>query len=119
MSDSDPIKKIMAPFVVHGICASEAEAVKMLAKDYVQRQLARYSQRVQHFRAFYQTSVEEFARQVAALSSGSGQVHALSHLPPQEQILRAEDDLEEWEAAEQYLAHWQAVETDLQNAPAA
>ncbi|MCI0439209.1 MAG: hypothetical protein L0177_08780 [Chloroflexi bacterium] len=119
MSEADPIKRIIAPFVAHGICESEAEALKMLAKDYVQRQLVRYRQRVEHFRSFYQTSVEEFSRQVAGLSSGSGHISALNYLEQREQILRAEDDLEEWEAAEQFLAHWQAVQADLQNASAA
>jgi hypothetical protein len=126
MGEADPFKRIIAPFVVHGICKSEAEALNMLAKDYVQQQLMRYRQRVEHFRSFYQTSVGEFSRQVgefsrqvADLSNGSGHIGALSHLSLQEQILRAEDDLEEWEAAEQFLAHWQAVEADLQNASAA
>lgn len=119
MGEADPIKRIIAPFLVHGIYKSEADVLKMLAKDYVHRQLLRYRQRVEHFRAFYQTSVEEFSRQVVDLSNGSGHIGALSNLNQQEQILRAEDDLEEWEAAEQFLARWQAVEADLQNASAA
>jgi hypothetical protein len=119
MVERDPIKRIVTPFVIHGICQSEAEALKMLAKDYVERQLMRYRQRVEHFRSFYQTSVEEFSKQVAGLAGGTGSIDALSHLEEHEQTLRAEDDLEEWEAAEQFLAHWQAVEADIQNASAA
>jgi hypothetical protein len=41
------------------------------------------------------------------------------HLDRREQIVRAEDDLEEWLAAEELLAPWQAVKEDLQNASAA
>jgi hypothetical protein len=119
MSEADLIKKIITPFLVHGICRDEAEALQMLAKDYVQRQVQRYAERVEHFRAFYQAAVEQFAQQVATLCQGAGQVPALNHLARHEQIMQAEDDLEEWQAAEQFLARWQAVEADLQHATAA
>ena len=91
----------------------------MLAKDYVQRQVSKYQERVEYFRSFYHTSVEEFAKQVAALCHGIEAIPALGHLSKQQQILQAEDDLEEWQAAEQFLARWQAVEAELQNAPTA
>jgi hypothetical protein len=116
MTELDAVKKIVAPFLTHGICRDEAEALKMLADDYVKRQVGRYQERAAHFRSFYQTSVEQFAEQVAALCQGSGRVSALANLDRQQQIVRAEDDLEEWQAAEQFLARWQAVEADLQNA---
>ena len=116
MSGPEAVKKIVAPFLTHGICKDEDEALKMLADDYVKRQVGRYQERAVHFRSFYQTSVEEFAKQVAALCQGSGRVPALANLDRQQQIVRAEDDLEEWQAAEQFLTRWQAVETDLQNA---
>ena len=119
MSEVDPVKKILAPFLIHGICKDEAEALRMLAKDYVQRQVSRYRERVEQFHSVYQTSVEQFAKQVAALCQGLEQIPALGHLDRQEQIVRAEDDLEEWQAAEQFLARWRAVEADLQNASAA
>ena len=67
MSALDPINKIMAPFLVHGLCRDEAEAVQMLAKDYVRRQIKRSAERVESLRAFYQTAVGQFAQQVAAL----------------------------------------------------
>jgi hypothetical protein len=116
MNEFDAIKKVIAPLLIHGICQNEMEALQMLAKDYTQRQVKRYEERVEHFRAVYRTSVEEFAKQVAALCQGGGQLSVLSHLDRREQIVRAEDDLEEWQAAEQYLAHWQAVEADLSHA---
>ncbi len=116
MSGPEAVKKIVAPFLTHGICKDEAEALKMLADDYVQRQVRRYQERAEHYRSFYQTSVEQFAKQVAALCQGSGKISALATLDRQRQIVRAEDDLEEWQAAEQFLARWQAVEADLQNA---
>ena len=119
MSKRDPVKAILAPFLVHGLCKNEAEALQMLAKDYAQRQVRRYGERVEQFYAFYQTSVEQFAQQVMALCQGIGQIPALSHLDRQEQIVRAEDDLEEWQAAEQYLTRWRAVEADLQHAATA
>ena len=119
MSEADTIKSIVAPFVIHGIYKDEAEALRMLARDYVRRQVRRYHERVEHFRSFYQTAVEHFSQQVAALCQGSGRIPALGHLDRREQILRAEDDLEEWEAAEEFLARWQAVEADLQDASAA
>jgi hypothetical protein len=119
MNEGHAFKKVIAPFLIHGICSNEAEVLQMLAKGYVQRQVKRYVQRVEHFRAFYQTSVEQFAKQVAALCQGSEQIPALTHLDRQEQIVRAEDDIEEWQAAEQYLGHWQAVEADLPNASTA
>jgi len=81
----------------------------MLAKDYVQKQVSKYQERVEYFRSFYHTSVEEFAKQVAALCHGIEAIPALGHLSKQQQILQAEDDLEEW----------QAVETELRNAPTA
>ncbi len=111
--------RVLAPFVVHGICKDEAEAFRMRAKDYVRRQVQRYDERVAHFRAFYQSSMEQFAQQVTARCQGSGEISVLGQLDKREQILRAEDDLEEWQAAEQFLAHWQAVEADLQNASTA
>ena len=113
------VKKIIDPFLTHGICKDEAEALKMLAKDYVQRQVGRYRERVEHFRSFYQFSVQEFAKQVAALCQGCETIPALGHLSKQQQVLQAEDDLEEWQAAEQFLARWQAVEAELRNAPTA
>ena len=119
MSEADLVKKILTPFLIHGICKDEAEALRMLAKDYVQRQVNRYRERVEHFRSFYQTSVEQFAQQVTALCQGVEEIPALGHLDRREQIVRAEDDLEEWQAAEQFLARWQAVEADLQDASAA
>ena len=114
---ADAVKKIIDPFLTHGICKDEAEALKMLAKDYVERQVSKYQQRVEHFRSFYQTSVGKFAKQVATLCQGSETITALGHLNKQQQILQAEDDLEEWQAAEQFLARWQAVEAELPNAP--
>ena len=91
----------------------------MLAQDYVQRQVGKYRQRVEHYRAFYQTSVEWFAKQTAELCQGAAAIPPLGHLSRQQQILKAEDDLEEWQAAEQFLARWQAVEAELPNAAAA
>ena len=116
---ADMVKKIIDPFLTHGICKDEAEALKMLAKDYVQRQVGRYWERVEHFRSFYQISVEEFAKQVAAVCQGFAAIPALGHLSKQQQVLQAEDDLEEWQAAEQFLARWQAVEAELRNASTA
>jgi hypothetical protein len=113
---ADMVKKIIDPFLAHGICKDEAEALKMLAKDYVQRQVSRYRERVEHFRSFYQMSVEEFAKKVTALCQGFETIPALSHLSKEQQVLQAEDDLEEWQAAEQFLARWQAVEAELRNA---
>ena len=116
---ADAVKRIIDPFLIHGICKDEAEALTMLAKDYVQRQVSKYQERVEHFRSFYQTSAEKFAKQVAAFCQGIETIPALGHLNKQQQILQAEDDLEEWQAAEQFLARWQAVEADLRNAPTA
>jgi hypothetical protein len=116
---ADAVKKIIDPFLTHGICKDEAEALKMLAKDYVERQVSKYQERVEHFRSFYQTTVEKFAKQVASLCQGSETIAALGHLNKQQQILQAEDDLEEWQAAEQFLARWQGVEAELPNAPSA
>ena len=119
MSEADPINKIIAPFLVHGLCRDEAKVLQMLAQDYVQRQIKRYAERVEYFRAFYQTTVEQFALQVAALCRDNEPISALGHLDIPEQIMQAEDDLEEWQAAEQYLGHWRAVEADLPHAPTA
>jgi len=116
MSEMDSVKKILAPFVVHQICKDEAEALSMLARNYVERQIQQYRERVEHFRSFYQTSVEQFAKQVAALCQGLGEIPVLGHFDRREQILRAEDDLEEWQAAEQFLTRWEAVEAELRNA---
>lgn len=91
----------------------------MLARDYVQRQVSKYQERVEHFRSFYQTSAEKFATQVAGLCQGFETIPALGHLSKKQQILQAEDDLEEWQAAEQLLGRWQAVEADLRHAPTA
>ena len=119
MHEADPMKKIIAPFLIHGICKTEAEALQMLARDYVQRQVKRYAERVAHFRAFYHASVEQFAQQVTTLCRGEEGIAALAHLDRHEQIMQAEDDLEEWETAEQFLARWQAIEADLRHAAAA
>ncbi len=116
---AETVKRIIEPFLTHGICKDETEALKMLAQDYVQRQVGKYRQRVEHFRAFYQTSVAEFAKQTAELCQGSAEILPLGHLSKQQQILQAEDDLEEWQAAEQFLARWLAVEAELPNAAAA
>ncbi|MCM3901444.1 MAG: hypothetical protein ND866_07040 [Pyrinomonadaceae bacterium] len=114
---ADAVKRIIDSFLTHGICKDEAEALTMLAKDYVQRQVSKYQERVEHFRSFYQTSAEKFAKQVAAVCQGIETIPALGHLNKQQQILQAEDDLEEWQAAEQFLVRWQAVDADLRNAP--
>jgi hypothetical protein len=119
MSERDPIQKIIAPFLIHGICRDKAEVLHMLAKDYVQRQVRRYAERAEHFRALYRTSVEHFAQQVAELCQGGELIPALSRLDRPEQIMQAEDDLEEWQAAEQFLIRWRGVEADLQDASAA
>jgi hypothetical protein len=116
MSAADPINKIIASFLVHGLCRDEAEVLQMLAQDYVQRQIKRYAERVEYFRAFYQTTMGQFALQVAALCRDHEPISALGHLDIPEQIMQAEDDLEEWQAAEQYLGHWRAVEADLPHA---
>ena len=116
---ADAVKRIIDPFLTHGICKDEAEAMRMLAKDYVQRQVGRYQERVEYFRCFYQTSVEEFAKQVTALCRGVEEIPALGHLDKQQQVLRAEDELEEWQAADQFLTRWRAVEADLRDAATA
>ena len=66
----------MAPFLVHGLCRDEAEALQMLAQDYVQRQSKRYAERVESLCAFSQTAVEQFAQQVAALCRDSEPIPA-------------------------------------------
>jgi hypothetical protein len=119
MSAADPINKIIAPFLVHGLCRDEAEVLQMLAQDYVQRQIKRYAERVEYFRTFYQTTMEQFALQVAVLCRDNEPIPALGHLAIPEQIMQTEDDLEEWQAAEQYLGHWRAVEADLPHASTA
>jgi hypothetical protein len=119
VSERDAVNKIITPFLVHGICKTEAEALGMIARDYVQRQVTRYAERVAYFQSLYQTSREQFADQVRALCSGRGDIAALAHLDRVAQVVQAEDDLEEWEAAERFLARWQAVQTDLHNAAAA
>ena len=116
---ADAVKRIIDPFLTHGICKDEAEALQMLASDYVQRQVGRYRERVEYFRSFYQMSVEEFAKRVAELCQGIAEISALGHLNKQERVLRAEDDLEEWQAAEQFLARWRAVEAELRDAATA
>lgn len=119
MSEVDPVKRIIIPFLIHGICKDETEALHMLASDYARRQVSRYAERAEHFRSLYQTSVVEFALQVKTLCAGSGRIPALNHLAHHEQLMQAEDDLEEWQTAEEFLARWQAVATDLQHAAAA
>ena len=74
MSERDPIQKIIAPFLIGGICQDEAEALQMLAMDDVQRQVRRDAERVEHFRAFDQTSMEEFAQHVTARYQGLGRI---------------------------------------------
>jgi hypothetical protein len=56
---------------------------------------------------------------VAELCQGGDLIPALSRLDRPEQIMQAEDDLEEWQAAEQFLMRWRAVEADLQDASVA
>jgi hypothetical protein len=87
MTEFEVIKKIVAPFLVHGVCGSEAEAVRQHAQDFAQRQVRKYADRIEHFRSYYQTSVAQFAQQVAALCEGHGQIAALHHLEKQ----RADD----------------------------
>ena len=53
------------------------------------------------------------------MCQGVEQIPALRALERHEQIMQAEDDLEEWQAAEQFLTRWQAVEEDLQHASTA
>ncbi len=119
MSEVDPVKRIITPFLTHGICKNETEALQMLASDYAHRQVVRYAERAKHFRSLYKISVAEFALQVTALCAGSGRIPALNHLAHHEQMMQAEDDLEEWQTAEEFLARWQAVATDLQHVAAA
>ncbi len=119
MSETDPVKKILTPFLTHGICRSEAEALQLLAHDYVQHQIKRYADRAEHFRSLYRISVDQFAQQVAALCEGTAEISALAHIDRHARIMQAEDDLEEWQAAEEFLGRWQAVEADLQHAVAA
>jgi transcriptional regulator of heat shock response len=119
MNEMDSVKKILAPFVAHQICKDEADALRMLARNYVERQIQQYRERVENFRSFYQTSVDQFAKQVAALCQGLGEIKALSHFDRKEQILRAEDDLEEWQGAEQFLTRWEAVQAELRDASSA
>ena len=57
MSEADPLNKIIAPFLVHGLCRDKAEILQMLAQDYVQRQicpmLPRLEALLQIFPAFH------------------------------------------------------------------
>jgi hypothetical protein len=110
---------VKAPFLVPGLCRNEAEVLQILAQDYVQRQIKRYAERVEYFRAFYQTTMEQFALQVVALCRDNELIPALGHLNVPEQIMQVEDDLEEWQGAEQYLSHWRAVEAALPHASTA
>ena len=119
MSEGETVKKILTPFLTHGICKDEAEALRMLATDYVQRQIKHYDERATHFRSFYAASAEQFADQVKALCQNRSQIPALRHLDRPERVMQAEDDLEEWQAAEQFLGRWQAVQSDLQHAATA
>lgn len=119
MTERDAVSNIITPFLVHGICKTEDEALGMLARDYARRQVNHYAERIARFRSVYQMSVQQFADQIRALCSGGGSIPALAHLDTAAQIIQAEDDLEEWEAAERFLARWKALEVDLRNAAAA
>ncbi len=119
MTGRDALGKIIAPFLTHGIYKDEAEVLEALARDYVRRHIDRYAARAAQFRSLYGTAVDRFGERVRALCAGTGDIAALADLPRPEQIVRAEDDLEEWEAAERFLARWQGVQKDLEHAAAA
>ena len=89
----------------------------MLAKDYVQRAGQSISGASGAFSIFLPDVRGRVCKaEVTALCQGFGTIPALGHLSKQQQVLQAEDDLEEWQAAEQFLARWQAVEAELRNA---
>jgi hypothetical protein len=116
MKIPEAIQKITAPFITHGICQSDEEVLLRVAEDYVGRQIEHYRERVERLKGTYQMELDEFAATVQALCAGSGQVPALQHLTHAQQIMRAEDDLEEWQAAEDHLKRWQAIEAELRHA---
>jgi len=116
MEIQEAIKRITTPFITHGIYQSEEEALQRIAEDYIRRQIEHYRERVERLKSTYQMELDEFAAAVQALCAGSGQLPALQHLGRAQQIMRAEDDLEEWQAAEDQLKRWQAIETELRHA---
>lgn len=117
MKPLDTIRKITAPFIRHGIYQSDEEVLHRLAEDYVGRQIEHYRERVERLKNTYQMDLDAFAAAVQALCAGSGEIAALRHLPRAQQLMRAEDDLEEWQAAEDHLKRWQAIQAELHHAP--
>ncbi|MCS6803534.1 MAG: hypothetical protein RMM98_16920 [Acidobacteriota bacterium] len=116
MKSLDVIRKITAPFITHGIYRSDEEVLQCLAEDYVERQVEHYRERIERLRNTYQMDLGAFTVAVQALYAGSGQILALQHLPRAQQLMRAEDDLEEWQAAEEHLKRWQAIQAELRHA---
>jgi hypothetical protein len=117
MEIPDALKKITTPFITHGIYRSDEEVLQRLAEDYVRRQIEHYRERIERLKSTYQMELSEFAAAVQALSAGSGPIPALEHLSRAQQLMRAEDDLEEWQAAADHLRWWQTIEAELCHAP--
>jgi hypothetical protein len=115
MKISETIKKITTPFVTHGICRSDEEVLQRMAEDYAGRQIERYRERIERLKSTYQMDLDAFAVAVQALCDGSGEILALQDLPHTQQIMQAEDDLEEWQAAEDQLKHWQTIAAELRH----
>ena len=116
MKISEAIKKITTPFITHGIYRSDEEVLQRMAEDYVERQIEHYRERVERLKSTYHMELDKFAAAVQALCAGRGQIPALQHLTRAQQIMRAEDDLEEWQAAEDHLKRWQTIEAELRHA---
>jgi hypothetical protein len=110
------VKKITAPFVTHGIFNSDEEVLHHLARDYVLRQVGRYRKRIKQLKATYRVSLDEFEEQVHALCAEGKQIPALAELELHQQVMQAEDDLEEWQAAEHLLSRWLSIQAELDNA---
>ena len=117
MEIPEAIKKITTPFITHGIYQSDEEALQRIAEDYIGRQIEHYRERVERLKSTYQMNLDEFAVAVRTLCAGHGQIPALQHLSRAQQIMRVEDDLEEWQAAEDQLKRWQTIEAELRDAP--
>lgn len=119
MEIPDALKRITTPFITHGIYRSEEEVLQRLADEYVERKIEHYREQVERLKSTYQMDLHEFATTVQALCAGGGQLPALEHLSRAQQIMRAEDELEAWEAAEDQLTRWQAIQAELHHAPTA
>jgi len=109
------ISKAIEPFITRKVFASEEEAIRILLRDYLLREVARRRREIKRFENTYGMDFQQFSAYLHERSI----LLAKGDLSPEQRqalgraIMREEDDWLDWKVAQEMLDSWLGLRQEV------